>query len=201
MIINPGIYYDMPSKQYFSAQGLSNSGLKDLSISPHHYKSYKRVKKEPTSSMIFGSAMHLIILESNRFDDMVFEHSYKTSKMNAEGQIFLHRDIIAELKNISSMVKNDPIMSGLLNDTRKEVSLFWKDTDLDIMCKARLDALNLEHNLIIDLKYCRDASYKGFSKQAGNLKYHWQAYWYLRGATQVLKRNLDFVFICRFSIS
>ena len=196
MNIKSGIYYDMPSKKYFAAHGLSNSGMKDFAISPHHYKIYRRIKKDPTPSMIFGSAMHLAILEPGRFDDMIFEHGYKTSKLNDDGQIFLHRDVIVEIKKIASTIKIHPIANGLLNGP-KEISLFWKDPDLDIMCKARLDCLNLDHNLIIDLKYCRDASPKAFAKQAANLKYHWQAYWYLTVTELLLQReNMQFIFIC-----
>jgi hypothetical protein len=147
--------------------------------------------------MIFGSAIHLAILEPDKFKEMIFSHSYKTPKFNAEGQIFLHRDTIAEIEIIASTVKKHPIASELLNNTRKEISLFWKDSDIDIMCKARIDAYNERHNLIIDLKYCKDASMKGFSRQAAQLKYHWQPYWYLTGAELLFQRpGMQFIFIC-----
>jgi hypothetical protein len=197
MNIKPGVYYNMPAKEYFAAEGLSNSGMKELDRSPHHYQTAKRIGKEPTTAMIEGSAKHLAILEPDRFDDMVFSHSYKTSKSNAEGQLFLHSDTIAEVKTIATTVQNHPIASGLLRDTRKEISLFWKDPDLDIMCKARIDALNPLHNLIIDIKSCKDASMAAFKKQVANLKYHWQAYWYLTGAEILFNiSTLKFVFIC-----
>lgn len=186
----------MPAKEYFAADGLSNSGMKDLSVSPHYYQTYKRIKKEPTPAMIFGSAMHLAILEPDRFKDMVFSHSYKTSKSNAEGQLFLHKETITEIETIASTVKNHPIANELLSNTRKEISLFWNDPDLDIMCKARIDVLSEEHDLIIDLKYCRDASIQAFSKQSANLKYHWQALWYSTGANILLEKTFNFLFIC-----
>lgn len=195
MKIKPGIYFGMPAKNYFAAEGLNKSSMMDLIKSPHHYKTAKRIKKEPTSSMIFGSAMHLAILEPEKYDELVLTHSYKTSKINKDGQIFLHPDIKNQVDTIVGAVNIHPIASKL-TEGNKEVSLFWKDLDFDFICKARPDIINKDLDLIIDLKYCRDASYKEFAKQAANLKYHWQAKWYLTGAEILFNKKFNFIFIC-----
>lgn len=195
MIIKAGIYDNMPAKQYRAIEALNKSGMVDLIRSPHHYKTRQKVKKAPTSAMIFGSAMHLAILEPDKFNDLISEHSYKTSKMDDEGHIFLHKSSIAELNLIAEKVKLHPIASGLLSGCQKEVSIFWND-ELEFICKARLDALDMRRHFVIDLKYCSDASYDAFSRQCANLKYHWQAYWYLRGLRQFYKDPFNFIFIC-----
>lgn len=195
-MIKPGVYYDMPAKQYFAEEALSKSGMVDLNRSAHHYQTAKRIKKEPTKSMIFGSAMHLAILEPNRFEDMVFEHSKKTPKSNDEGQLFLYGETIAEIKTISENVRNHPVAGRLLEGSQKEVSLFWKDKDLDFMCKARADIINTNLNFMCDLKFCTDASYNTFARQTVNLKYHWQSYWYVRGYRELTGYTYPFLFIC-----
>lgn len=195
MIIKPGIYHDMPSKQYFAVNGLSKSGMVDLIQSPHHYKVRRKIGKEPTKSMIFGTAMHLAVLEPEKYQERIKEHALKTQKINSDGIISLHKESIAELDLIVSEVKRNAIASGLLNGCQKEVSVFWND-ELDFMCKARIDALNMNLHFVIDLKYCTDASYDAFSRQSANLKYHWQAYWYLKGLRQFYQDPFNFIFIC-----
>lgn len=70
--IKPGIYYDMPAEMYHAAAGLSNSGIKDLMISPlrfwHRHINPERVEEPPTPEMAFGTALHCAVLEPERFD-------------------------------------------------------------------------------------------------------------------------------------
>ena len=57
---------------YFAAPGLSNSGLKELAVSPmrywHRFLNPLRPADEPTPAMQFGSALHCAILEPDEFD-------------------------------------------------------------------------------------------------------------------------------------
>lgn len=63
------------------------------------------------------------------------------------------------------------------------------------MCKVRLDwYTGLKE--VVDLKSCLDASYEAFSKAIANLKYHWQAWFYLKGITTVKEvEHTKFIFI------
>lgn len=60
------------SEDYFSAPGLSNSGMKDLAVSPlrywHLHINPERPADEPTPEMQIGSALHCAILEPAAFD-------------------------------------------------------------------------------------------------------------------------------------
>lgn len=61
-----------PEQDYFSAPGLSNSGMADLAVSPLRYW-YKWVRpdrepEEPTPFMVFGSALHCAVLEPDQFE-------------------------------------------------------------------------------------------------------------------------------------
>ena len=56
---------------YFAAPGLSNSGMKDLAVSPmrywHLHLNPQRPVDEPTPAMRFGSALHCAVLEPREF--------------------------------------------------------------------------------------------------------------------------------------
>jgi len=66
----PGIYYDVPATEYHAAPGLSNSGMKDLAISPlrywHLHINPNRESKE-SDAMDLGTAFHCAVLEPEKF--------------------------------------------------------------------------------------------------------------------------------------
>lgn len=57
---------------YFAAEGLSQSGMKDLEVSPlrywHKHINPDRPFDEPTPEMQFGTALHCAVLEPDEFD-------------------------------------------------------------------------------------------------------------------------------------
>lgn len=77
-IIPPGIYYGMPAAEYHAAPGLSNSGMKDLAVSPlrfwylHLNPAPKPEDEEETKAQRMGSALHCAVLES----EATFESRY-----------------------------------------------------------------------------------------------------------------------------
>jgi hypothetical protein len=63
-----------PSEQdYFAQPGLSNSGMSDLAVSPYRYWflhiNPDRKPKEETPAMTFGKALHMAVLEPERFPE------------------------------------------------------------------------------------------------------------------------------------
>jgi hypothetical protein len=62
-----------PSADYFAAPGLSNSGMKDLAVSPlrywHLHVNPNRPAPRTSPEMTFGSALHCSILEPEKFYD------------------------------------------------------------------------------------------------------------------------------------
>lgn len=61
----------MTNAEYFAAPGLSNSGMKDLEISPlrywHRNINPDRVEDDETPAMRLGTALHCCVLEPKRF--------------------------------------------------------------------------------------------------------------------------------------
>jgi hypothetical protein len=71
-----GVIYDLPAEEYFAIPALSNSGMKDLAVSPlrfwFHHINPERPAREETAAMKLGSALHCAVLER----DEVFESRY-----------------------------------------------------------------------------------------------------------------------------
>ena len=62
---------ERPDAEYFAAHGLSNSGMKDLAVSPlrywHLHINPNRPEPRTTPEMTFGSALHCAVLEPDKF--------------------------------------------------------------------------------------------------------------------------------------
>lgn len=68
--IAEGIYFDMPEAEYHAAEGLSNSGIKHLMVSPLNYWHQNlnpEYVREETMPQRIGKAMHCRLLEPERF--------------------------------------------------------------------------------------------------------------------------------------
>lgn len=69
--IPPGIYLNLSESEYHAAEGLSNSGMKQLAISPLHYwhcNLNPHREREETAAQRWGKAVHCRLLEPKRFE-------------------------------------------------------------------------------------------------------------------------------------
>ncbi len=84
-----GIFDDISNEQYHRGPGVSKSGLDLIAQSPAHFIENRRNPKPSTEAMNFGTALHTLILEPEKFDaEYVAEPMYAparpTPKMNAD---------------------------------------------------------------------------------------------------------------------
>lgn len=74
--VEPGIYLGMEEQIYHSAAALSNSGIKQLMVSPLNYwhcnLNLECEKPEPSKEMMFGTAVHCRLLEPERFAEIYY---------------------------------------------------------------------------------------------------------------------------------
>lgn len=85
--------------------------------------------------------------------------------------------------------------SVLMESGAAEVTLFWRDPEFDVPCKARLDWKFSDG--ILDIKTTEDASLYAFQRSIGNYGYDIQAAFYLDGLSTVLAvdvSSLSFIF-------
>lgn len=187
--MKPGIYTDITNEQYHSSEGISRSGIMAFRKSPmhywHDYINPDRSARESTQAMIFGNAVHTFILEPKEFLNR-YKVIDKVDRRTKEGKeywlslseflgkkSFIDDDTLKELTSIKNSILNNSEASELIANAKYENSIYWKDEETDVICKARPDAMR--ENAIIDLKTTDDASPKAFARSCYNYGYHIQA--------------------------
>jgi len=198
----PGVFYDMPAEEYHAIEALSASGAKKLLRSALHYRLDRDAPAEPTSSMVFGSAVHCGVLEplelERRYVVAPFFNKRTTDGKRAfaewleanAGRTGLDADEWERVRRSIAAVRAHPAASRLLEGARCEGSLFWHDGEYGVPCKARFDAFN--HGGLVDLKTTLDASPDGFGRLAASYQYHVQGAHYVSGAEHALNSTPAF---------
>lgn len=213
----PGVYDGLDEQQYRKAWAVANSDLLAVEKSPLKYKFNQANPKPSTPAMLFGTALHCLVLEPDKFletyvvDKFPGSRSKEAVAWRAEqvlaGKIIIDNKI-DDSKNIWGMSDWDKlhrmrdaclgheILGILLQDFRPEVSIFWKEPNTGFMCKCRVDALPNDHDIALDLKTTVDASYTEFMQSIGKWGYHHQAAHYADGlnAAGFTTYNKEFLF-------
>ncbi|CAB1060134.1 hypothetical protein D1BOALGB6SA_4899 [Olavius sp. associated proteobacterium Delta 1] len=206
-ITEPGIF-DLSNEEYHQQAALNKSGLVQLSKSPAHFHEwYHSEEDEPTRAMVLGTAIHIAVLEPDRYDQSIImapqvdkrtkagKEEWASFEKRAEGKIIINQDEASTIAGMKESVYNNRTAYDLLLEGVSEQSIFFKDPTHGFLCKARPDWYTNERE-VVDLKTCIDAGYDGFSRAIANFKYHWQALFYLDGLTAVTgKRHKTFIFI------
>jgi exodeoxyribonuclease VIII len=187
-IFEPG-EHDIENEVYHASAGISRSGISELKKSPLHYwQAYlapNRLKKVATKQMIFGDAVHTKIMEPDLFDERFavsekFNGKTKIGKNAKEEFLLANQDkrILDEEQNlileaIEKEVKKHPLIPKLLKDAKIERSLFWIDSETELLCKARPDIWTPKY--LVDIKTTADSTYNAFCWSVRDYDYHIQA--------------------------
>ena len=198
----PGIHANLAGAEYHAIEAMSSSGAKKMLQSPAHYRLMRDTQIEPTEAMRIGTAVHTLILEPNRADEVVAlpEVNARTKDGRAEleawhaanaGKQGFASDTLARIHAAVAAVRAHPGATMLLSDGEPEVSLLWRDSQYDVQCKARDDWLRRDGG-IVDLKTTRDASADGFGRTIASFMYHVQAAFYWIGHEHLFDRSPEF---------
>ena len=193
----------MDDKEYFAHSAISQSDLKLIKKSFAHFKNKEH--REPTASMIFGSALHSFILdgEGSFYSKYVVmpEIDRRTSAGKAayndlltSGKTIISHDDWYEIMQLKSNCLNHPRAKSILSkeSITMEGALFGKLEGVDI--KGKLDIVS--DNWVVDIKTCQDASKEEFTRSISNFGYHLQAAFYIELAKQNGVNPKGFIFIC-----
>lgn len=92
--VKPCIVANLPDDEYHSMPGLSKTGMFDLLKNPEAFYDTSswvnpnpNQRKEPSEAMAFGTLMHLVHLENERFNEKVVRN---LSEEDFKGKIVLH---------------------------------------------------------------------------------------------------------------
>lgn len=189
----------MEQTNYFERPEISNSDLKEIKKSIQHYLKYKQNPKKPTPAMEFGTAVHTYFLENDLFrkNYMVSElvdkrtKEYKNFVKENPTCIILSQEDFDKILNIESNMPNN--IKELINDTNNtfEQAIIFDYNNIE--CRAKLDIINHEKRLIIDLKTCNSAI--DIHKTIMNFEYYRQSKFYQIAMKQTTGYDYDFYFI------
>jgi len=165
--------------EYFAAEGIHYSTLKELLISPKHYK-YKLENPEPSSaSQVIGRAIHAAALDPEEFARSFYLYEGKLDRRTKEGKEVIaaagEREIVG--LEVSEAAVAIQMAVPELSKCLKENAIFFNLMDLSF--KAKIDAYDEGSGIIYDLKTTADIKPQAFIRSIFNYGYYLQAalYW------------------------
>lgn len=204
----PGVYYNIPSKDYHEWDAISSSYLKAYANLP----STSRAPYEAGDDANVGTGIHALTLQGeDALNEECFilpmscEGKNKAALAEREQYQLLHPDkrllppvygsdkipTLEVLRCVDDSLRSHPKIGEVLDNAEKEVSLVWIDKTTGLKCKARLDIW--DGAIIWDLKKTRALS--AFTWQIRELQYYVQAGFYFWGATECGLEPTGFGFI------
>ena len=195
----------MTEQEYNKAEGVRRSDLWRIRRSPAHFKYAVENPSEPTAAMLFGTAVHMAVLEPERFkkEYIVAEFDARTKEGKAlkqqyldEGKILLTREQGEQIDGIANAIQKNQYARRLL-DGIHETSHFWEDPETEEICKCRTDCETDigDTHYIVDLKTCVNAETEEFTRDAVKFGYFMQAAMYTEGVRCTTGKDSVFVFV------
>jgi hypothetical protein len=183
-----GIYPDMDEATYRAAPAVSCSTLKRFADAP----AKAHVALPETDSMRAGRLIHSAVMEAWSFDAR-----YQRTDLDRRGTEAWQEEEAAALSTGRTLIKTaeydklaairdavhaHPTARELLAPgLTTETAVFWDDPLTGARCRARMDGIRRDMQLVLDVKTTGDASPREFARSAAKLRMHWQAAWYLDG--------------------
>ena len=210
-----GLFEKIPNHVYHSEEYdyLSSTEIRNLLITPAHYKARKNEGERNTPALNFGSATHSMILQPELEEVAALPKIDKRTKAGKaefaefcdenEGKIIVSEKEYLTIQAMQKVLYKHKYAKRILDrkSIKKEVSAVWREDSGDdsFLCKLRADILSqaTDNEFIVDYKTTGDASHYGFSRQIFNKGYHIQAYHYARGMKALTGKDHIFMFIAQ----
>lgn len=176
----------------------------------YHARFVTKTINQPASTpaMMLGTALHAILLETDRFDELVVvapDCDRRTKDGKAQWEMFQSsrngRAVIDSEQNdiVTAMAKSvleHPEAAKLFQRAEhREKSLLWTNEATGILCKCKPDLLWSAGVMIGDLKTANDPTPGPWSRQAANLGYARQTAHYSDGVESLLGKRPRMVHI------
>ena len=198
-------YFEIiPERDYRKNLAIAKSDIDLIAKSPLHYEN-RKLFRQKTEAMSFGSALHLFVLEPEKFELEVAvspdfnlrtkqgKTDYEAFKMTNNDKIVISEEQFNSIKKMKNRICK--IYGSLLENTIKEASFFAEDKEFGIVRKCRVDAYNEKTGLLIDLKTTSDISDYGIRKSILSYGYDIQADYYLDTVSMTGAKAKKFIFI------
>lgn len=216
-----GVFHNISNENYHNdIEFLSSSQLKKTkNMVEFKHSVLEGEYKEPSESMILGTALHTLVLEPSEFkneymiynEDEVIEKAllvkpdakniratkdFKQLKEEAlsksgDRHIISFNDYNKLLVMEKSLTDNK-LVAPLLEGGIRESSIYYNLQDIDL--RIRPDLLNIDKGYIVDLKTTRDMNWFGYDAKK-KFDYDLSASMYIDGCKEVFKQDMDFYFV------
>lgn len=174
---------------------VSSTALKEISQGKNPAWCYRKfIKKEiphkQSTAMLIGSATHKLILEPKTFhhefvvwDGRRAGKEYNAFKDRNYAKDILTREEFNQIQAMRDAVFACPEAALLLSGGEAETSVFWRDPDTGVLCRARADYFKISNGkrIVIDVKTCKSAEPQQFAKDLVNMGYPIQQGMYVDG--------------------
>lgn len=200
----------MTETDYRRQEGISRTELWRLRESPEKFKWYQEHPEPPTPALIFGAAVHKLLLEPETFADEFAvapdcdrrtkdgREAYNAFLSDSDGKSVITLADYEKAVEMAQKALEAPFVKKLL-DGEHEKPFCWVDDLTGEGCKVRVDCItNIGGKpVIIDYKTTVDASTDGFMHSAVKYGYDFQAGMYCEGVEKVTGQKPLFVFIAQ----
>lgn len=180
---------------YDQIPAVRRSDLWELRKSPAHYLYAVTHEEEPTTALVFGTAAHKYILETDDFwDDYVLapEVDRRTKDGKAAWNQFLadlgDKSSISVsdytvIQDMNDAILKNPTATSLLKTGEHEVPIQWTDSETGELCKCRPDCLTeyKGEKYIVDYKTTTSCENGAFERSCRAYGYKLQAAMYTEG--------------------
>lgn len=203
----PGIHPGVPFDVYASWDATNHSLLREVGRSPAHAREYLVHPPASTKDQDFGHALHVAVLEPDRFDAqyvLAIKVDRRTNVGKAAWAEFCtanaHRIPLIPDEYEQCMAMREAVWTSSAAELLKgpglnEVCAVWKDDETGLTCKARYDRLTarLGWSVIVDVKTAVDGGMDVFARACARYAYHEQCAFYLDGAAALAPRERRFL--------
>jgi exodeoxyribonuclease VIII len=188
-------HVDISNDDYHAGPGVSKSHLDVVAEKSmlHYWQMYvnpNRPAQQAKDHFVIGQATHAAILEPDLFTSEFVESPSFNMRTKDGKQMFanfveenpgkqiLHPEDYKMCLDIRDAVYRHPVAPGLLKNGKTEQSFYVVDQETGELIKCRFDFLQDGGAIALDLKTTKDASPRGFAKDAANYRYDIAPAWY-----------------------
>lgn len=194
------------SEYHADSSTISKHGLDKIAQAPALYMwSLQSKKTEKSAALRWGTLVHLAVLEPQKLTEetIVLDCDRRTKEGKAafaeasqSGKEIISSEEFSELTEIrASLYRNRACAELLTGEIGVEHSVFWKDSETGVSCRARPDGIRTD-GIVFDLKTTSGrATMESFQKECVNYRYAVQAAFYLDGLRAAGAEVNSFVFL------
>lgn len=201
----------MNDREYNALEGIRRSDLWVINKTPAHFKYNLTHPQEKTEALLFGSAIHKLLLEPMEFTDeyaVLPDLDRRTTEGKLKYAEFIEQNkdkeiisltAIAQINDMVRVLQNDELVSKLLYGSKKEQVYTWVDPKTGEPCKIKADAVTTYEGkpVLIDYKTTQSCEVGAFERSAKKYGYDFQAGMYCAGVEANTMERYGFIFIAQ----